>query len=116
MQVRSKKYAENAYPLVSGIKNQQDVPESKYRTPALSLPTMIMQSGLAQSVGFLMANSEKEHAMLLKHLAGLLGFSDVQKLHAEVLAADIVKYQILTHNAIEASSWLKRYTQALLEK
>ena len=26
MQVRSKKYAENAYPLVSGIKNQQDVP------------------------------------------------------------------------------------------
>lgn len=34
MQVRSKKYAENAYPLVSGIKNQQDVPEAKYRTLA----------------------------------------------------------------------------------
>lgn len=114
MQIRSKKYAETAYPMVNEIKGQ-DI-EAKYRTLALTFPTMIMQSGLAQAIGFLMAKGEKEHKALLNHLTNLLGFATADALHSAVLSSNIVKYQLLTRDAIEASSWLKRYTQALLKK
>ncbi len=30
--------------------------------------------------------------------------------------SDVTQYQLLTRKALEASSWLKRYTQALLKK
>lgn len=55
---------------------------------------------------------------LLEHLEKLLKDSvkPNKTLHETILESDIVQYQRLTRNAIEASSWLKRYTQALLEK
>ncbi len=114
MQIRTQKYAEKAYPLVDSVKNT--AMEAKYRTLALTFPTMIMQSGLAQAIGFLMAKGEEHHTKLLKHLAALLNYADIQQLHNEVRSSGIADYQLLTRKAIEASSWLKRYTQALLEK
>lgn len=111
MQIRTQKYAELAYPLVADIKGK-DL-ESKYRTLALNLPTMILQSGLMQTVGFLLAKGADEHTKLYHHLTILLNDAN---LHATVRQSDIIQYQRLTRNAIEASSWLKRYTQALLEK
>lgn len=109
--IRTQKYAETAYPLVNAIKGK-DL-ESKYRTLALNLPTMILQSGLMQTVGFLLAKGTEEHLTIYQHLKILLNDDN---LHETVRTSDIVKYQRLTRNAIEASSWLKRYTQALLEK
>lgn len=109
--IRTQKYAEIAYPLVSAIKDSEL--ESKYRTQALNLPTMILQSGLMQTVGFLLAKGTDEHLAIYQHLKILLNDDN---LHETVRTSDIVKYQRLTRNAIEASSWLKRYTQALLEK
>ena len=50
------KYAERAYPLVDSLQGN-DI-ESKYRTLALTLPTMILQAGLTQAIGFLMAKNE----------------------------------------------------------
>lgn len=114
--IRTQKYAQVAYPLVEKIKGQ-DI-EARYRTLALTFPTMIMQSGLSQAVGFLMAKGkEKHHTQLLEHLAKLLGYQkNTGDFYSEVIQSDITKYQLLTRKAIEASSWLKRYTQALLEK
>ena len=112
MKIRSKDHAEKAYPLVNAIKNT-DI-ETQYRTLALNFPTMILQSGLVQAVGFLRAKGEKEHLTLAEHISQLLGYQTVQRLHDELLQSDITKYQLLTRNAIEAASWLKRYTQALL--
>ena len=115
MQIRTQKYAEIAYPLVEAIQGNEI--EAKYRTLALNFPTMILQSGLAQAIGFLMAKNEAHHIQLLQHLAKLLGYQDnTEQLHEDVRQFDITKYQLLTRKAIEASSWLKRYTQALLEK
>ncbi|RKM43124.1 hypothetical protein D6D92_09255 [Moraxella catarrhalis] len=55
--------------------------------------------------------------MLLEHLAQLLGYQNqVKQLHEDVRESDITQYQLLTRKTIEASSWLKRYTQALLGK
>ena len=36
--------------------------------------------------------------------------------HDKVVKSNITDYQLYTRKAIEASSWLKRYTQALLKK
>lgn len=109
--IRSKKYAEIAYPLVEAVEKTDN--KAKYRTLALTFPTMIMQSGLAQAIGFLMAKDEAHHRVMIAHLKTLL---NNENLHSHVLQSDVTTYQKLTRDAIEATSWLKRYTQALLDK
>lgn len=113
-QVRTQKYAERAYPLIDNL--QGGGIESKYRTLALNLPTMILQAGLAQSIGFLMAKNEAHHQLILAHLAELLNYKGKEKeLHQKILQSNVQEYQLLTRKAIEAAGWLKRYTQALLK-
>lgn len=114
MQIRTHKYAEAAFPLVE--KMQKDPFEAKYRTLALNFPTMIMQSGLAQAIGFLMAKNSDEHKVFLGHIAKLLGHQSNEALHSSILKSNIGQYQLLTRKALDATSWLKRYTQALLNK
>ncbi len=119
MKIRTHKYAELAYPLVSNIKGTGV--EAKYRTLALTFPSMVMQSGLAQAVGFLMAKNNDEHKTLLEHIAKLLNYVDngrgsSEALHRAILSSSVTEYQLLSRKALEATAWLKRYTQALLEK
>ncbi|MGP5437425.1 type III-B CRISPR module-associated protein Cmr5 [Psychrobacter alimentarius] len=114
MKIRTHKYAELAYPLVNDIKGSSV--ESKYRTLALTFPTMIMQSGLAQAIGFLMAKNKDEHKELLQHMAILLNEVDSKSLHDKIINSSVTEYQLLSREALDASAWLKRYTQALLEK
>lgn len=132
MQIRTQKYAEIAYPLVQAVKDS-DI-EAKYRTLALNFPTMILQSGLAQAIGFLMAKGNKEHKVLLSHIVVLVNQDETKSraddcltqqkavvdlaksFHDKVVKSNITDYQLYTRKAIEASSWLKRYTQALLKK
>ena len=111
MEIRTHKYAEDAFPRVKAL--VKDPFEAKYRTLALNFPTMIMQSGLAQAIGFLMAKGKDEHKIILDHLEKIL---ERPNLHADILKSDIAEYQILTRKALNASSWLKRYSQALLSK
>ncbi|AKG14987.2 CRISPR-associated protein Cmr5 [Moraxella bovoculi] len=114
MQTRTQKYAEPAYPLVDSLKGN-DI-ESKYRTLALNLPTMILQAGLTQAIGFLMAKNESHHQLILAHLAELLNYKDKEKeFYQKILQSNVQEYQLLSRKAIEASGWLKRYTQALLK-
>lgn len=135
-EIRSQKMAQAAYPLVEKMqathlkdeyfKNEESDEKAlkmaqslsaKYRTLALNFPSMILQSGLSQAVGFLLAKGKEEHTQLLTHLAELLtGKDDGQALHSHILQANISEYQLLTRKALDAASWLKRYTQALLEK
>ncbi len=116
MEIRTHKYAKNAYPLVNRLKGS-DI-ESKYRTLALDFPTMIMQSGLAQTIGFLKAKDKdkEEHAQLIQDMADLLGYHNFTDMHEAILKSNVIEYQLLTRQALDASGWLKRYTQALLEK
>lgn len=116
MTIRSQQYAQEAYPLV--VEMQKHQLKVKYRTLALNFPSMILQSGLSQAIGFLMAKGKDEHQMLLDHLATLVLGKQAQdkQLHQTILTADLTHYQLLTRQTLEAASWLKRYTQALLEK
>ena len=114
MQIRTHKYAEKAYPLIE--KMQNDTFEAKYRTLALNFPSMIMQSGLAQAIGFLMAKGKDEHTIFLGHIAQLLEYTRYEDFHTAISKSDITQYQLMTRKALDATSWLKRYTQALLHK
>ncbi|WP_308032644.1 type III-B CRISPR module-associated protein Cmr5 [Neisseria cinerea] len=112
--IRSQKYAQKAFGLIQKVKeNNEKVKE--YRTLSLNFPTTILQSGLAQAIGFLQAKGKDEHLLLLAHIAELLG-ENKDSLHKKILEADLSHYQLLTRKAIEAASSLKRYTQALLPK
>ena len=112
--IRSQKYAQRALGLIQKVK-EENKKVKEYRTLALNFPTMILQSGLAQAIGFLQAKGKEEHLLLLAHIAELLG-ENKDSLHKKILEADLSHYQLLTRQAIEAASGLKRYTQALLPK
>ena len=112
--IRSQKYAQHAFSLIQKVKEENEKVK-EYRTLALNFPTMILQSGLAQAIGFLQAKGKEEHLLLLAHIAELLG-ENKDSLHKKILEADLSHYQLLTRQAIEAASGLKRYTQALLPK
>ena len=125
METRSKTYAETAYGLVANMQadkkleqiepekfKEQRKLEKDYRTIALNFPTMIMKSGFLQAVGFFMAKDKEHHKKFLEHLKKLLKDDN---LHDTLFKSKVNEYQLLTRNGIEASSWLKRYTQALLE-
>ena len=112
--IRSQKYAQRAFGLIQKVKDSNKQVK-EYRTLVLNFPTMILQSGLAQAIGFLQAKGKEEHLLLLAHIAELLG-ENKDSLHKKILEADLSHYQLLTRQAIEAASSLKRYTQALLPK
>jgi CRISPR-associated protein Cmr5 len=42
------------------------------------------------------------------------GLANGEALHQQTINSQIGEYQQLTRRALEASAWLKRYTQALL--
>lgn len=127
METRDQKYAKAAFPMVQEKKahkkaNDKETAESiklekGYRTLALNFPVMILQSGLTQATGFLLAKAKdgNEHQKYLNDLAGILGQNTGALLHESVIKSNLVQYQQLTRKALEASAWLKRYTQALLE-
>lgn len=112
--IRSQKYAQRAYGLIQKVKDDNKQVK-EYRTLVLNFPTMILQSGLAQAIGFLQAKGKEEHLLLLAHIAELLE-ENKDGLHKKILEADLSHYQLLSRQALEAASSLKRYTQALLPK
>lgn len=112
--IRSQKYAQRAFGLIQKVKDDNKQVK-EYRTLVLNFPTMILQSGLAQAIGFLRAKGKEEHLLLLAHIAELLE-ENTDSLHKKILEADLSHYQLLSRQALEAASSLKRYTQALLPK
>ena len=81
---------------------------------------MILENGLAQATGFLLAKGKAEHRALLGDLnsvlraAGATVTPDGPKLHAKIVASDLNQTVILTRRSLEASGWLKRYVQGVL--
>lgn len=113
METRDQKYARAAFPKVNAQKGQDT--EKSYRTVALNFPVMILQSGLTQSIGFLLAKNKAEHQAYLTDLAEILGLQNANNLHTTVINSNLRDYQQHTRKALEAAAWLKRYTQALLK-
>jgi CRISPR-associated protein Cmr5 len=123
METRSQKYARAAY---DRIMARKETPvEARYGALALSFPVMVLQSGLAQATGFLLAKGRDEHHALLDDLAGVLQQCGTVTLpnahpartglHEYIIASDLATYQYLTRCVLEAAGWFKRYAQGILK-
>ena len=124
MKVRMHAVATAAYTRVARHRDGTDgtpgVDVKKYGALAHKLPGMILQNGLAQTTGFLLAKRRPEHCALLEDLRAVLhatettAASDREGLHKEIVNSDLDRILILTRASLEASSWLKRYAQGVL--
>ena len=132
--IRQHNIAKAAFDCVSAqeerSKGQTEFDKKKYGALAHKLPMLILQNGLAQATGFLIAkNSEKtnEHLLLLDDLAQVIlaspyaletaedGIGDKGKaLHETVINSDINKLTRLTRLSLEASGALRRYVQGVM--
>lgn len=119
MRPRSHHVAQAAYDCVE--RRKTFAKKKKYGALAHKLPALILQNGLAQASGFLLAKDEEEGRALLDDLAQVLRASgegacaDRNALHRTVIGADAVKTMHLTRRALEASGWIKRYVQGVLK-
>lgn len=120
MNVRAHRVAKMAYERVAARQNADN--KKKYGAIAHKLPGMILQNGLAQATGFLLAKSPKypEHGLLLDDLndvlraGGTLDVPNREELHQRIIGADLAQTLKLTRAALEASGWIKRYVQGVL--
>jgi CRISPR-associated protein Cmr5 len=103
-------FAERAF---QRIKARRGTGEAEYARIAKRFPSLIHNCGLAQAVAFLQAKSGSE---LLGDLAFVVhGSEQTHGVFAEETRnADLGRYLLLTQQALEASTWLKRYAEAVL--
>lgn len=99
---RSQKLAQAAYKKVAAR-----AMNDKYKTFAKKFPALIHTCGLAQAVAFGLAKSE--YRGYVDDLAAVLEVDDLGKRSRETNLSD---YLLLSRNAINAASWLKRYVEA----
>jgi CRISPR-associated protein Cmr5 len=122
MSLRAHRVATAAFACVEARQSLPDKQRTKYGAIAHKLPGMILQNGLAQASGFLLAkgSSYPEHLLLLDDLnavlkaGGSLDVTDRERLHQRIIAADLGEIFKLTRASLESAGWLKRYVQGLL--
>lgn len=132
MILRNQVIAQSAYSSVVAIKALENEKKERealikgYATIAHKLPTMILQNGLAQATGFLLAKSAKEepHAEMLEHLLAAFqeiddDFNKVQDhedFHKAIIASNLTQIMRYTREALEIAGWLRRYVQGVLKR
>ncbi|WP_082674222.1 type III-B CRISPR module-associated protein Cmr5 [Thiohalocapsa sp. ML1] len=94
--------------------------KKQYGALTHKLPVLILQNGLAQASGFLLAKGENEHLAVLNDLLAVLrqggstNAADARSFHSEIIAADLSRTMQLTRHALDAAAWMKRYVQGEL--
>ena len=123
MKVRTHAVARAAYECVArrrDEKGRHGVDKEKYGALAHKLPGMILENGLAQATGFLLAKDTPEHRVLLDDLCVVLRAAetttagDGSGLHQGIIDSDVDRTLMLTRRSLEAAGWLKRYAQGVL--
>lgn len=120
-EIRAHTLARVAYDCVAKRADEPDGPDTKvYGSLAHKLPGMILQNGLAQATGFLIAKGNREHTALLDDLNDILRQTKVvdtasgAQLHERIIRATVPDTLELTRHALDASAWVKRYVQGKL--
>lgn len=118
LDLRSHRVARAAYARVEARKTDEQ--RKKYGSLVHKLPGMILQNGLAQTTGFLLAKGERHHQAVLEDFAavlrsaGAMDSDDPRALHKRVIDANLNDTLLLTRRALEAAGWMKRYVQGVL--
>ncbi|MDP2361401.1 MAG: type III-B CRISPR module-associated protein Cmr5 [bacterium] len=127
MELRQSRVAEEALQRVKDVAGKSIAKD--YRSRADNFPTLVAQSGLAQALGFLKAKTgdrkkplQQAYGAYHEDLRRVMcagwpaAGSTVDALFERVVAADLATYQLYTKQALDAALWLKRMSQAYLER
>lgn len=113
LQTRDQKLANHAVECV-----EKTHVNKEYRTVALGFPAMVMQAGLAQALGFLVAKNKDHHKHFLEdiqHVVKECGnplLRDKHLLQQAAITCSLNDYRRLTRDVLDAAVWLKRFVQA----
>lgn len=115
MQTRQQVRAQKAYECVSG-----EIPGDKdaYLRLTKKFPALVHSCGLAQSLAFVAARGTDGGGVgkkYIEHLTSVMALPEGTDLQEQSRNAELMDYQHLSGEAIEAATWIKRYAEALLE-
>jgi CRISPR-associated protein Cmr5 len=122
-QTRQQRRAQKAYKCISprtkdanGQEIKNDKYNEEYNQLAKRFPALVHNCGLAQALAFVQAKEKDAGKAYISHLSDVMDLKKDEDLGNISRSADLIKYQWLTREAIESATWLKRYSEALLEK
>lgn len=123
MKPRSQIVATAAFERINSRTTNTSEDNKKYATLVHKLPTMILQNGLAQTTGFLLAKNERHHQVLLEDLilifkeidTNFREIKDGKGFHSIIIQSDLYPIMSMTRKALEISGWLRRYVQGILK-
>ncbi len=117
IQTRSQQFGTRAFDRVETVERETtcgDSARDKYVSFAKRFPSLVHTCGLAQAVAF--AHSKAPKAYLEDLFYVMDGATtDVASFSAKLRSADLSEYMRLSHSALDAAGWLKRYAEAVLE-
>lgn len=116
MQTRDQRYAEKIFEQVSQLLQKPKPEQKQYGSMAHKLPVLIRTAGLAQALAFVEARGKDPHRDLLRHLEATIygGNANPNRLIARSREAQLTEYRQLTHSALKALLWYKRFAQSVL--
>lgn len=90
---------------------------AKYKTLCMKMPSLLAQSGLAQTVTFLRARERKKNMSGERYLEEVIkvlgreGIRNVEALQTQALTASLPTYMELTQALQTAMIWMRRFAQ-----
>ena len=115
-QTRQQMRAQNAYGCVSSVEKDKVIKKKEaedYVRLAKKFPALVHSCGLAQAIAFVQAKEGETGEAYIAHLTKTMG--EEGDIGSASRSADLMKYQQLTYEVIKSATWLKRYSEALLE-
>ena len=117
MQTLEQQFAQKIYGQVCEIKPKLQQAK-EYGGMAHKLPVLIRQAGLVQALAYVAARGKPGAKRLLDDLATTLGIEGDHRrdqLLTRSREAPLIEYMRLTHEAIIALTWYKRFAQSVLD-
>ncbi len=118
-----RKRAKYGYEKVSSVKGK-DFAEN-YKSYVRNLPTMIKTNGLGTAIAFVFAKKNGKESKITnayktiyEHIETWLkeeGYITKNDLMNEIINMDTIKYKQTTIEVIEILTWLKRFSEGLIE-
>lgn len=113
---RSQKLAQAAHrQIATHTANGQRNPKKEFVSTVKKFPALIHTCGLAQAVAFALAKKDDEYIGYLASVLNAAGhdnINDAKSLDTQARQQKFAGYLRLSRDAINAASWLKRYTEA----
>lgn len=119
MQTNQQKYANGAWDKVAARKSESFAAD--YKRQATRFPALVLQSGLSQAVGFILAKGTEAHQAYLADLCAVLnavhgGNADAKQRAKDIVNGDVSAYQRHTRQFLAAAVWFKRLAETELKE